>query len=283
MRQDGTAPDKTTQRRMEMKSDKLTIFGENNWGSYVDEAKILQRVLPTYEPRKIKFRITSSGNDINVTYQDITGKAEPDKEYKFSIIRINSPEYVLTNNHYTEKPIRDFWYDDEGNMFENDYQKIVNNWGSELVETFKLVDKQYFFSRELSEGITDITDPYGHLTWTISDCTEENEAFAWQTNLIAFDYLISECAEMIFLDSMFDNERASYVEKFESHIVSIDEAIEVAESMVLRAENLLIECWNDDEELDSGCMLSSEGGKEYIKSITNQIGKIQTSEIPKFI
>ena len=227
--------------------------------------------------------MTGSEDEINVTYEDITESLEPNKEYKFTRSRINSPEYVLTNNRYTEKPIRDFWYDDEGNMFENDYQKIVNKWGSELVETFKLVGKQYFFSRKLDKGLTDITDPYGHLTWTISDCTEENEAFAWQTNLIAFDYLISECAEMIFLDSTFDNERASYTEKFESHIVSIDEAIEVTESMVSRAEDVLIECWNNDEELDSGCMLSLEGGKEYIKSITNQIGKIQTSEIPKFI
>ena len=88
---------------------------------------------------------------------------------------------------------------------------------------------------------------------------------------------------MVFLDSTFDNERASYLDKFESHIVGIDDTIDVAESMVSRAEDVLIECWNNDEELDSGCMLSSEGGKEYIKSITNQISKIQTSEIPKFI
>ncbi|HIJ11752.1 TPA: hypothetical protein HA278_06855 [Candidatus Woesearchaeota archaeon] len=267
-----------------MKSDKLTIFGDKNWGSYTDKANILQRVLPTYKPKKIKFRVTKSENGINVTYQDITEEMEPEKEYFINLgNRIKSSEYILTNDQYTEQPIRNFWYDDKGEMWESNYQKIVDEWGSELIETFNLMDKRYFFSTELGKELTDITDPYGHLTWTISDCTEENEAFAWQTNLIAFDYIISECNQMVFLDSTFDNERASYIDKFESHIVSVDDAIEVAESMLSGAEDVLIECWNNDEGLDSGCMLSSEGGKKYIESITKQINRIQGDEIPESI
>jgi hypothetical protein len=223
--------------------------------------------------------VTGSGDEINVTYEDITESLEPNKEYRFTRSRINSPEYVLTNNQYTEKPIRDFWYNNEGEMWESDYGKIVGKWGSELIETFNLIDKQYFFSAELGKELTDITDPYGHLTWTISDCTEENEAFAWQTNIIAFDYIISECNQMVFLDSTFDNERGSSIEKFENHIVPIGDAVDLAQCMVSRAENVLIECWNDNEESELGCMLSSDGGQKYVESIREEINGIRKIEM----
>ena len=258
------------------KSDKLTVFGEDGWGSHTQDTEILCRILPTYIQRKIKFRVTESNDGLNVTYSLVTKELEPVKEHSFSKTRIKSSEYILTNDKYTEQAIRDFWYDENGKMLETDYKVILEEHGSEIEEDFSLIDKQYFFSTELGKDLTDITDPYGHLTWIVGDNDED-----YQSNLIAFDYVVSECKGMIFLDSVFDNEKGHCLDRFEKHLVPIGKAIGCAKDMVCNAEEVLCECWSNyeiehqDHNTFRELNLYTEGGVDFIKSITNEVNRIQ--------
>ena len=261
---------------MGMKSDKLTIFGGGNWGSYRYETSVLQRVLPTYTQQKIRFRVTEIGKQINVTYRYMGQGTEPVKEFGTVLYnqgaKIKSPEYVLTNDEYTEEAIRGFWYDDNGEMYEDDYSIITDQCGSEFEKELRLLDKQYFFTRELGKEMTDITAPFGHLSWIISDNDQENES-----NLIAFDYIVSDCRSVVLIDSTIDTSgKNGHIGRFEIEIIPIEDATEVAKGIVTRAENVLAECWSDYEvehNVFRELNLYTEGGSQFIESINSEIGE----------
>ena len=255
-----------------MKTDTLTIFGGESWGAYQRKTKILQRILPTYTQKKIRFRVTEWEGKVNITYRDATQESEPVKEFGRVFFnqgaKIKSQEYILTNDNYTEEAIRGFWYDDDGEMYEDDYNMIISNQGCEFEEEFRLVENQYFFTRELGKEVTDITDPYGHLSWVVSDNDEVYE------NFIAFDYVISDCGGMAFIDSTFNNDRDSCLCRFESTLVPVDEAVQAAKEIVVRAENTLAFFWDvehQDHNIYRKFELDTTGGDKLIKHLDSEI------------
>tara|TARA_B100000519_G_C14247416_1_gene440558 strand:- start:202 stop:942 length:741 start_codon:yes stop_codon:yes gene_type:complete len=207
--------------------------------------KRLSRLIDTYKKIPIRFRTTFyDGNEddcygnkkkkIRVTWS-IAGE-NPDKLGEEKVVGKDSAE-----------SIRKFC--------------LSIRSAGEVVQELDVVDESFCFTSDISKNRKDIVDPHGHMTWSLNS----------KKHLICFDYIISDCQEMIHIQSVIDYKSGGgaflHLDEFQSKTVSIPDAVSCASEIVNEAYEHL-------DHIDPQSYFFSGNTDEFIKSIESQVNII---------
>ena len=120
------------------------------------------------------------------------------------------------------------------------------------------------FDSDSDTWTIEITDPYNDIAWSVGNSED----------FVCFDYLVLEAH--IILHSTVNSETACCLDRFEYHVVSHIDAVDVAQTMVDNAIQWAVE---NEIEMDSEDWRENKKAYTFCVAIENELSRLKDPEL----